>query len=457
MIRVTSEGRDSMRSLNTISTVILVLLIASAAYLGGYATATLTPASLEHGNLFSTLMAPPQTPVPNGAGEPVGHLSTPEQAQDQFKPFWEVWNLIDKEYYDRSAVDQQKLIYGAIKGMVDTLGDSHTIFVPPERTRQINEDMSGNYEGIGTTVELRNNRVTIVAPFDGSPAQKADLRAGDVILKIDGKSVDGLSLNDVVTLIKGPQGSKVKITIERANPADPQKPQNLDFEITRDKIRQYSVNYKQTTQDSAIAYVSISGFNAPTSDELQDALKRAMEANPKPKGLILDLRNNPGGYLHTAVEVASQFIKQKTVKDGQTVDSIILYEQHSDGTREPFKVKPSGQDFTGGLATDIPMVVLVNGGSASASEIVAGALQDTGRATIIGTLTYGKGSVQNVHELSDHSSFRVTVAHWLTPSGRDINGKGVIPDIEVKMTDADTASGNDPQLGRAVEFLEKGK
>ncbi len=359
----------------------------------------------------------------------VGPAVAPDPAvQSQFKVFWEVWDLVQREYFDQSAVDQQKMVYGAIQGMASSLGDPNTSFSNPVRARMFEEDLRGSFDGIGVQVEMRDGRLTVVAPLEGSPGEKAGLRPGDVFSKVDGKDISNLSLNDAIALIRGPRGTKIVLTIVRKD----REP--FDVEIVRAEIKITAVRGEFFQQDQ-IAYLKLNSFSASSTSQLVIKTRELLSQNPK--GLIFDLRNNPGGLLTTAVEVASQF----------QADGTVLYEETRGGHFKPFPAT------SGGIATKIPMVLLVNGGSASASEIVAGALQDSGRAILIGQKTFGKGTVQNIHSLSDGSSLRVTIARWWTPKKRVIDKVGLEPDIVVEMTPEDQAAGRDPQLERAKEYL----
>ena len=278
----------------------------------------------------------------------------------------------------------------------------------------------------------KENRIVVVAPFDDSPAIRAGIMAGDVILKVDDTLVTGMPLEDVVRLIRGPRGTKVRLTILREG-----EPEPLVFEIVRDKVELKTVAWK--VMDN-IGYVRIALFSERTSGELEKALRELREEGVK--GLVLDLRNNPGGiFPSAAIEVASQFLEE----------GVIVYERDKEGREKPYSVRG------GGLATDIPLVVLVNKGTASNSEVVAGAIQDHGRGVLIGEKTFGKGSVQRVHELSDGSGLYVTTATLLTPNRHQIHLKGLTPDIEVPFTREDFEAGRDPQLERALEYLQTGR
>ncbi len=353
------------------------------------------------------------------AGQPIGAASS-QDLESQFKVFWQAWDLIGEKFYHTEPLDQQKLIYGAIRGMLQSLGDDFTSFHEPEDAERTREDLRGNFEGIGAYVEYKDNKVLIVSPIEGSPAEKADLRAGDVIIAVDGtlmadvtKGLDRQqALQDAIELIRGPKGSTVKLTIFRE-----ETDKQFDVEIVRDEIPLISVRSEMIDD---IAYVHISEFKATTYDELDAALVKLKAQNPK--AFILDLRNNPGGYVTQAQNVLGRFVE----------NGVTYYQEDSDGNQKAFDVMRQG---TGETLFDLPMVTLVNGGSASASEIVSGALQDYKRSTLLGEKTFGKGSVQSVNRLSDNSELRVTIAHWLTPEKRAIHGIGITPDDVVPFSD----------------------
>ena len=348
------------------------------------------------------------------------------EIQSEFKIFWEAWELVESEYVDESTVDQREMTYGAIKGMLSSLEDANTRFSDPVDAVHVEEHIRGSFEGIGVRVEMRNGHLTVVAPLEDSPGEKAGLRGGDIISKVDGTDIGSLSLGESVRLIRGPRGTKVVLTIVRAG----QPP--FDVEIERAEIKLRSVRGEMLGD---IAYLKINNFNATSPDQLTSTMQELLAQEPV--GLILDLRNNPGGLLSSAVHVTSQFLS----------GGVVLREERRDADPQVFAVQ------SGGIATEIPMVVLVNSGSASASEIVAGALQDTGRAVLIGEKTYGKGTVQTLNRLSDGSILHLTIARWSTPDDRLIEKVGLEPDIAIELTDDDRASDRDPQLERAKQHL----
>ncbi len=356
------------------------------------------------------------------------HSATPWDLQTLFKPFWETWQIIHTDYVDQ-PVDNTKLLEGAITGMVQALGDPHSEYMDPQVYKDATTELNGSYAGIGAYVDTSGTVLTIIEPIPGSPAEKAGLLAGDQIIAVDGVDMTGVDPVQVRSKVVGPAGTTVHLTVHRPGQSTP-----LQFDIVRAQINIPSVSGK--ILDNGIAYVQITGFDANTSDQLKTALTTLLAQNPK--GLILDLRNNPGGLLTTAIQVVSQFVDHGPV----------VYEQTSDGNKKEYDAIP------GGLATKIPMVVLINSQSASASEITAGALQDDGRAKLVGVVSYGKGSVQIRVPLSNNEgAVAITIAHWLTPKGTLIDKKGLTPDVYVPMTAADINAGLDPQLDAASQTL----
>lgn len=411
--------------MNKVLQIILLGLISIALLLGGFVGGFVTSHMLPFGGLEPVAQSPSIT-LPTVS--PETQAATPADLQTLFKPFWEAWQIIHAEYVDQ-PVDDTKLMEGAIRGMMESLGDKHSTYMDPQTYKDANAQLSGSYEGIGAYVDTSGDYLTITSPMVGSPAEKAGLQPGDQIVAVDHQDMTGIDPGLVRLRVLGPAGTIVHLTIQRKDAAA-----RLEFDITRAKIDVPSASGKML--DNSIAYVQVTTFGDSTTKELLDTLKTLMAQHPK--GLILDLRNNGGGYLQTSVEVVSQFQNS----------GVVLYEQYGDGTKKSYDVIP------GGLATKIPMVVLINEGSASASEITAGALQDDGRAKLVGVISYGKGSVQNWVPLSnEQGAVRVTIARWLTPDQRQIDKKGLTPDVYVEMTADDRKAGRDPQLDKAVEVL----
>lgn len=322
-------------------------------------------------------------------------------------------------------VDGKSISYKGIEGMISSLNDPYSYFMKPEDYKAMGEEFQGSFEGIGIEIGMNENKqIVVISPIDDTPAQKAGLKTGDIILKVDDRSTEGMNLDQVSRLIRGPAGTKVKLTIQREGEKSP-----IEITITRAVIRLLTVSSKLLDND--IGYIKIKAFREPTSNELNNALEQILPRARR--GIILDLRNNPGGLLSSAIEVASFFIQKGTV----------LYAEDRNGNRDQYEVIPSLYKVR------VPLVVLVNEGSASASEIVAGALQDYKRATLVGTKTFGKGLVQSVVQLADGSAISLTVQRWLTPKLRYIHKDGIKPDIQIDWDQ----KGADIQLERAKEVL----
>lgn len=323
----------------------------------------------------------------------------------------EAWDVIFRDYVDKDKLDESKLSQGAIKGMVEALDDPYTSYLDPETYQATIIGFEGKYEGIGATVAIRDDQIVIVAPIAGSPADKAGVRAGDKILEIDGESTSGMSLAEVVLLIRGPQGTSVRILVQHQDETEP-----VEIEIVRAEIELDSVIYEMR-QD--IAYINITHFSELTDGELSLALESVIAEGAT--AIILDLRSNPGGLLHAVVDVVSHFL----------TEGVVVSVVDNQGKHTTSVVKPKE------VTTDLPMVVLVDSFSASGSEVLAGAMQDHKRATVAGTITFGKGSVNILRELSDGSGLYVTTARWLTPDGRLIEGEGISPDYELELEGED--------------------
>jgi len=359
-------------------------------------------------------------------------------SNDDMAIFWEAMGLLERDFYGDLPVGQERS-YGAIRGVLNLLDDANTSFMPPEQAKSFLESMDGSFEGIGATVEWVEDEgaVRLVEPFENQPAWNAGLRRNDLVIAIDGRPVAELTdLNEAISKIKGPKGSSVVLTIKR-----PSSGETFDVTVVRDVIQIPIVFSETYGQDEDIAYIRLSRFSDDAGRRVRDALDDATK-NKNLRGLIFDLRGNPGGLLREAVRVSSAFLQNERV----------LIERFSDGQEQIYNTE-------GRAAVDkqLPIVLLVDEGSASASEIVAGAMQDAGRAVLIGTTTFGKGSVQLPHTLSDGSMLRVTIARWYTPADRSIDGTGLEPDIAVEITDEQIEADEDPQLERAIELLETGQ
>jgi len=375
---------------------------------------------------------------PAVAGVVTDKNATPSYADKNidFSKFWDMWSLVKSDYL-RQPVSETKLFYGAIKGMVAALNDPYSIYFDPDEAKAFANELGGTFEGIGAEIGYKNSQIIVIAPLPETPAAQAGLMAGDMILAIDGADTGNMSLDEAVSKIRGPGGTTVKLSVFRASWKVPR-----DFVITRQKIVVASVQSKMIDQKGdadpkgQIAEITISQFSDDTIAGFDKAARAATLAGAK--GILLDLRNDPGGYLDAAVEVIG----------GWTSDTAVI-ERASDGTEQ--KYTPKRKPIFG----DTPTVVLVNGGSASAAEIVSGALQDYGKATIVGEQTFGKGSVQNYQNLPDGSAIKLTIAEWLTPKGRSIDKQGIAPNVTIKNTDDDIKAGTDEQLNKALEILGK--
>ena len=399
---------------------VLAVFLLTGAFSGGFVAGHFTSLSvLDNLPIFGQALA-----TPSGAAD-----ATPDSLKTLFTPFWETWDLVHKQYVDQ-PVDDLSLMRGAISGMLASLGDKHTSYMDPTQYQEANSSLSGAYEGIGAYVDTTGDFLKVISPISQSPAEKAGVRAGDVIIAIDGASMKGINPEVARQKVLGPAGSTVTLSIQRSGVDKP-----FDVKIVRAQITIASVESKML--DNNVAYIKLNTFGQTTTQELTTQLKDLLAK--KPQGLVLDLRNNGGGYLQTAVEVASQFIKS----------GVIVSEKYGDG-----RPVDKSSAISGGLATDIPMVVLVNEGTASASEIVSGAIQDYGRGKLVGVTTYGKGSVQIWTPLSNNAgAVRITIAKWLTPKDRTINEIGLTPDVVAQMTKDDYTAGRDPQLDAAVKAL----
>ncbi|TAL19858.1 S41 family peptidase [Patescibacteria group bacterium] len=348
-----------------------------------------------------------------------------------FPLFWDIWKRI-KERYVRQPVTDADLFHGALEGMVASLDDPYSVYFSPKLADEFNKELEGTFEGIGAEIGIKNNRLVIVAPLPDTPASRAGLRAGDAIISIDEVSSAGMSVEQAVSKIRGKAGTKVSLNIIRNGKKDPFK-----VEVTREKIVVKSVRFETRTTKggSKIGWIQLRQFNDDTIPLLDQAARELLRDNPK--GIVIDLRNNPGGYLESALNAVG-FWRQGTA----------VIEKKYNGEEE-------SKDASGKTQfKDLPTVVLVNQGSASGAEILAGALQDYGLAKIVGKKTFGKGSVQDYQELKDGGALKLTVAEWLTPKKRSINKEGIAPDIELDLTDEDANADRDPQLDKAYELID---
>jgi carboxyl-terminal processing protease len=355
-----------------------------------------------------------------------GISGTSEDLDQLFKPFWESWDIVHEQFVDQ-PVDDLELMRGALEGMLDALGDPQTSYMDPDEYQQASSRYDGEYEGIGVWVDADLEYLTVISTMPGSPAEAAGLQPGDEIIAVDGEDVTGIDGNIVVRRILGPEGTTVQLSIRREGEAEP-----IELEIKRARIVLPSV--ESELLEGGIVYVKINIFGDDTSTEVHDALKELVDETTP--GLILDLRGNPGGLLTVSVEVASEFIEE----------GIVLTERYGDGREDEYEAEK------GGLATEVPVIVLIDGGTASGSEIVAAVIQEYERGLLVGETSFGKGSVQNWIELSDEAgAVRVTIARWYTPNDRQIGQIGLIPDVEVPYPEE--VGESDPQLEKALELL----
>lgn len=344
--------------------------------------------------------------------------------QQDLSLFWDVWDRLEKAYINKETLNAQKMIYGSIEGLVASLGDPYTVFLTPQNNDEIKQRLNGSFEGVGMELGYREGFLAVIAPLPDTPAQKAGIRAGDLILKIEDQETTNVSLPEAVRLIRGPKGTAVKLTLLHQEEAEP-----YEVSVVRDKIVVPSV--KLSFEDD-VAHLQLLTFGDRTKQEWLAAVNRILAKQPK--GVILDLRNNTGGYLDGAVFVASEFL----------ADGVVVQQEFSDGHKENLVVDHQGR------LLGLPLVVLINQGSASASEIVAGALRDYDRATLVGETSFGKGSVQEAQDLANGAGLHVTTARWLLPKGDSIDQQGIDPDVKIK---DDLTTESDEQLEKAREYL----
>lgn len=347
-----------------------------------------------------------------------------------FDLFWDAWDALYDNYVDKGSLDEKKMFYGAIKGLVASLEDPYTVFMDPKIAQDFNNDLAGAFEGIGAEIGIKNDTLTIIAPLPGMPAEKAGLKSGDKVYAIDGELTMGMNIDEAVNKIRGPKETEVVLSIGREGGDS-----LSDIAITRGKIIVKSV--RAEIRDDNIYVLKVTNFNEDTENLFNQAVREVLKKDPV--GIILDLRNNPGGFLDTAIEVASEWIEE----------GVIVTEKYTEDRKTEHLARGRAR------LSDYKTVVLVNQGSASASEIVSGALQDYSHAVIIGKKTFGKGSVQTLTELSDGSSIKITVAKWLTPRGQSINDDGIMPNIEVDLSADDYNNNLDPQMEKAIEVLNQ--
>ena len=347
-----------------------------------------------------------------------------------FAVFWEAWQTIEENYYKNTEVSSQDKVYGAVSGLVKSLGDPYSEFFSPPDGKKFEEDIQGNFGGIGAELGIRDNELVVISPLKDSPAFRAELKAKDIILAVDSRPTQGIPIDEAVSDIRGEVGTKVVLTVFREGWEKPQ-----DITITREIIVIPTLEYEMI--DGGIAYVNLYSFNANSNPLFFQSMTKALSSGSK--GIILDLRNNPGGFLQVAVDLAGWFLPRGT---------LVVSERDKSG--ETVKLYSTGN----AALEKIPVVVLINNGSASASEILAGALHDQRQTKLVGEKTYGKGTVQQLLPLKDDSSIKVTIANWVLPNGGIIEGEGIKPDFEIERTEEDFKKDEDPQLDKAIEVLK---
>ena len=404
-----------MTRLDKFKRLFTIILVATGFFYGGYYMG-------KRGYVFEVRKNPPKIEIIN---------QYPGDTKVDFALFWQVWDLLNTTYLER-PVDQKKMLYGAISGMVNSLEDPYTSFLPPKVNEVVTNAINGVYEGIGAELGFKDTQLVIVSPLDGSPAKAAGIKPGDKILAIDGQGTAAINLNEAVSKIRGEEGTKVTLLIQRAD----ETPFNVD--IKRGKINIASVTWED--KGNGTAYIRVSRFGGDTN---QDWSRVVSEVNVQMKELdavVVDVRGNPGGYLQSAVHIASEFFRDRPV----------LWEETATGEQLPFKA-----DRVGGF-TSVPAVfVLIDGGSASASEILAAGLRDNIGAKLVGSKSFGKGTVQDARDFKDGSGVHITIAKWLTPKKEWIHKIGLMPDVVVERTDEDFAAQRDPQLDKALELAQE--
>jgi carboxyl-terminal processing protease len=360
--------------------------------------------------------------------EGIANMDNPASVSADFSTFWQAWKVVEENYLKQPEVDSQTKVYGAIRGLLGSLRDPHSEYFPPRDNQKFQEDIQGNFGGIGAELGVRQGSVVVIAPLKNTPAEAAGLRAGDRILLVNASSTEGVSLDEVVGWIRGPKGTDVTLTIFRD-----EWDNTREVKITRATISIPTLDFEMRGD---VGYIQLYSFNAQAEQLFYQAALDMLSR--KAKGLVLDLRNNPGGYLEVAVNLTGWFVPR---------DTLVVSEANRDGTTEEFRAR-GNEAFA-----DFPVVLLINRGSASASEILAGALRDIRQVPLVGQTSFGKGTVQQLFPLTDDSSVKLTIAHWVLPSGHVLEGKGLEPDYEVELTEEDAESKRDPQLDKALEVV----
>lgn len=404
--------RDKGNGTSRLSMSIFALLLAGGIFFMGYQTGNSSMPSI-----------PPGVPLGAAASEDA-----------DFSAFWKVWSALEEKFVaatTTSEISIEEKIYGATVGLAESYGDPYTVFLPPRENELFETSINGSFSGVGMEVGMRGNAITVIAPLKGTPADRAGMQPGDILLKVDDTLMQGMNVDEAVELIRGEKGTAVTLTVLREGKSEP-----VEVRIIRDTISIPTISHG--LEDNGVYLIQLYNFSAPSSLEFRNAL-RAFSQTSSDK-LVLDLRGNPGGFLDAAVEMASYFLP---------AGKIVVTEDYGEG-KEDRVHRSKGYDLFG---DDLSMVILVNQGSASASEILAGALGEHGVATLVGETTFGKGSVQELVQITNNTSLKVTVARWLTPNGTSISDGGLTPDIEVERTIEDYEAERDPQLDRAYEVV----
>ncbi|TSD03809.1 MAG: Carboxy-peptidase [Parcubacteria group bacterium Athens0714_26] len=367
----------------------------------------------------------PQTLIIKG----VSNIEPDVKVNADFSVFWQVWDKLKNEHIKGDKAKDLDMVYGAIDGLVNSLSDPHTIFLRPDDSKKFEQDVNGNFGGIGAEIDVRDSQLMVVSPLEGSPAAKAGLLAGDKIIEIDKKSTVGLSVDNAVKKIRGEIGTKVVLTILRGNDKKPR-----EVIIIRDKIEIPTLKIKMMDD---IAYIQLFGFNQNAPVLFYNAVLEVLKNQPK--GIVLDLRNDPGGYLEVAVNIAGWFVDN---------NNLVVTEKFRNGDKIDFRSRGNA------ALKNLPITVLINKGSASASEILAGALRYYRQAKLVGEQSFGKGTVQELQDLKDGSTIKITIAQWLLPDGKPLDENGLTPDVAVGLTEQDVAANKDPQLDKALEVIK---
>lgn len=377
---------------------------------------------------FSSGQRVPKTILVRG----VKNVESPRTVDADFGTFWNVWQLIEQNYINDDKVKTEDKVYGAISGFVNSLGDPYTVFLSPDNSKKFEEDIRGNFGGIGAEIGIRKNQLVVIAPLKDTPASRAGLEAGDRILRINASSTEGFSLDQAIGIIRGPKGSLLTLSIMRDSWDKPK-----DIKIIRASITVPTLDFE--IKEGNIAYVQLHSFNNSSNQLFYNAMLKALSSGTK--GVVLDLRNNPGGFLGVAIDLAGWFLPR---------GDLVVSEAFRGGLKDEFRANGNS------ALASIPVVVVVNQGSASASEILAGALRADRGIKLVGEHTFGKGTVQEIKELPDGSSLKVTIAHWVLPDGKILDGEGtgLKPDYEVKISDDDVAAKKDPQLDKALQVIK---